>query len=192
MISSLPHDVTFKCDFRRELVEFSSEITLKGDIVTNWRNVFVKTSNYLMISSWLSHMHVYLHICGYSCLQRATVAAWSRCPSYMRNPHINHQQKIKLKIGRRQSLRIHLNSQTKSSNIIRTSFLVTLFLGQTFVPEQPQWHFAHACISDILMCVVVEGGPNAAQAPRWVRNKEAQSGMGRLEVSDRRQTIELA
>ena len=110
----------------------------------------------------------------------------------MRNPHINHQQKIKLKIGRRQSLKIHYNSQTNPTNIIRTSFLTKLFPGQTFVPGAPQSHLTHACLSDILVCVVVEGGPNAAQAPRWVRNKEAESGMRRLEVPDRSQTLEVA
>ena len=44
----------------------------------------------------------------------------------------------------------------------------------------------------MLRRVVVEGGPNAAQAPRWVRNKEAESGMRRLEVPDRSQTLEVA
>ncbi len=60
------------------------------------------------------------------------------------------------------------------------------------MPAASRSHLAHACLSDILVCVVVEGGPNAAQAPRWVRNKEAGSGMRRLEVSDRSQTVEVA
>ena len=60
------------------------------------------------------------------------------------------------------------------------------------MPGASRSHLTHACLSDILVCVVVEGGPNAAQAPRWVRNKEAESGMRRLEVPDRSQTLEVA
>ena len=86
---------------------------------------------------------------------------------------------------------------TKTSKLTRQTslehhFSTRLDPAHTFVPTALRSHMTHACLSDILVCVVVEGGPNAAQAPRWVRNKEAESGMRRLEVPDRSQTLEVA
>ena len=39
-----------------------------------------------------------------------------------------------------------------------------------FRPCTPRARLVYPWLSDILGYVVVEGGPNAAQAPRWVRN----------------------
>ena len=133
----------------------------------NVRFRFLPSSFSIYSVPWISHIHVYLHICVYCWLQWTYVYVRRRCPGHMLNPHINHQQKSKIK--RRQSLMIHYKSQTNATNIIRSSFSVKLFHAQTFMLTAQQSHLTYACLSDILVCVVVEGGPNAAQTSRWVR-----------------------
>ena len=43
-----------------------------------------------------------------------------------------------------------------------------------FRPDTPRAHLMYPWRSDMVRRVVVESGPNAAQAPRWVRNDTKQ------------------
>ncbi len=107
----------------------------------------------------------YTCISAYMCILLAAVN-FCLCPAEVSRPHVKSPHKSSTKIGRRQSLMIHYKSQTNATNIIRTSFSVKLFPAQTFVLTAQQSHLTYACLSDILVCVVVECGLNAAQAPR--------------------------
>ena len=121
-ISSDSQHVTFKCDFQRELDEFSLEITLKSEVVTNWRNVFVKTSNFHAFGPNVPHMWIQLHT-------EPPTTAYSWCPSqlssHIGDPYVNHQQKTKSKIRHRQSLPIYHIKWTNTTNMIWTCFLAS-------------------------------------------------------------------